>query len=191
MTNMWSKTIYILNWFKKCWSAEGSQTPEPSTFSYLPSRCDLAECGWDLAEFFKFRGRTPLYLISISRDVAEWLERLRDIARDATVPGSIPCFSETVASEGQQMKHCWKSQIITIFAVLFLRPVRNAFVAGSIHYLGKWEGVGPWKSRICWALWNGIELIGECNLGPKNLPYVCVHTSYLRVPEIYQGVWGA
>jgi hypothetical protein len=22
-------------------------------------------------------------------------------------------------------------------------PVRNAFDAGSIHYLGKWEGVGP------------------------------------------------
>jgi hypothetical protein len=25
-------------------------------------------------------------------------------------------------------------------------PVRNAFDAGSIHYLGKWEGVRPWKS---------------------------------------------
>jgi hypothetical protein len=23
-------------------------------------------------------------------------------------------------------------------------PVRNAFDAGSIHYEGKWEGVGPW-----------------------------------------------
>ncbi len=43
-------------------------------------------------------------------------------------------------------------------------PVRNAFDAGSIHYLGKWEGVGPWKSRVFWALWNGIEPIG----GPKN-----------------------
>ncbi len=27
-------------------------------------------------------------------------------------------------------------------------PVRNAFDAGSIHYLGKWEGVGPWKYGI-------------------------------------------
>jgi hypothetical protein len=26
--------------------------------------------------------------------------------------------------------------------------VRNAFDAGSIHYAGKWEGVGPWKSRV-------------------------------------------
>jgi hypothetical protein len=30
--------------------------------------------------------------------------------------------------------------------------VRNVFDAGSIHYLGKWEGVGPWKSRVFWAL---------------------------------------
>jgi hypothetical protein len=28
------------------------------------------------------------------------------------------------------------------------RPVRNAFDAGSIHYLGKWEGVEPWKLRV-------------------------------------------
>jgi hypothetical protein len=28
-------------------------------------------------------------------------------------------------------------------------PVPNA---GSIHYEGKWEGVGPWKSRLFWAL---------------------------------------
>jgi hypothetical protein len=31
-------------------------------------------------------------------------------------------------------------------------PVRNAFDAGSIHYEGKWEGAGPWKSRLSWAL---------------------------------------
>jgi hypothetical protein len=31
-------------------------------------------------------------------------------------------------------------------------PVRNAFDAGSIHYEGKWEGVGPWKSRLFWVL---------------------------------------
>ncbi len=31
-------------------------------------------------------------------------------------------------------------------------PVRNAFDAGTIDYLGKWEGVGPWKSRVFWAL---------------------------------------
>ncbi len=39
------------------------------------------------------------------------------------------------------------------------------------HYKGQWEGVGPWKSRVFWALWNGIEPIGECylGLGPKKL----------------------
>jgi hypothetical protein len=29
-------------------------------------------------------------------------------------------------------------------------PVRNAFDAA--HYEGKWEGVGPWKSRVFQAL---------------------------------------
>jgi hypothetical protein len=43
------------------------------------------------------------------------------------------------------------------------------FDAGSIHYLGKWEGVGPWKSRVFWALCNGIEPIGKCYLGPNKL----------------------
>ncbi len=27
-------------------------------------------------------------------------------------------------------------------------PVYNAFDAGNIHDEGKWEGVGPWKSRL-------------------------------------------
>jgi hypothetical protein len=31
------------------------------------------------------------------------------------------------------------------------RPVHNAFDAGSIHYLGKWEGVGP--CRLILSLW--------------------------------------
>ncbi len=43
-----------------------------------------------------------------------------------------------------------------------------AFDAGSIHWRGKWKGVGPWKSRLFWALWNGIEPIGECHLGPTS-----------------------
>ncbi len=36
---------------------------------------------------------------------------------------------------------------------MIYRLVRNAFGAGSIHYLGKWEGVGA------------LEI--ECILGPK------------------------
>jgi hypothetical protein len=39
--------------------------------------------------------------------------------------------------------------------------------AAAITYEGKWEGVGPWKSRLFGALWNGTEPIGECHLGPK------------------------
>ncbi len=37
-------------------------------------------------------------------------------------------------------------------------PVRNAFDAGSIHYLGKWEGVGPWKTRVFWGLYEMAQI---------------------------------
>jgi hypothetical protein len=50
-------------------------------------------------------------------------------------------------------------------------PVHNAFDAGSIHYEGMREGVGPWKTRVFGALWNGIEPTGECHLGPKKLRF--------------------
>jgi hypothetical protein len=51
----------------------------------------------------------------------------------------------------------------------FYSPVRNAFDAGSIHYDVKWKGVGPWKSRLFWTLWNSIQPIGEYHLGPKKV----------------------
>jgi hypothetical protein len=35
-----------------------------------------------------------------------------------------------------------------------------AFDAGSIYYAGKWEGVGPWKSRLFWA----------CEMSPNYTP---------------------
>ncbi len=40
------------------------------------------------------------------RDLAEWLERLAANAIVATVLGSIPASSDTVDSEGRQMKQC-------------------------------------------------------------------------------------
>ncbi len=46
-------------------------------------------------------------------------------------------------------------KVITIYAPMIYDlygPVRNAFEAGSIHYEGKWEGFGPWKSRVVWVL---------------------------------------
>jgi hypothetical protein len=36
----------------------------------------------------------------------------------------------------------------TTYAPVLYVPVCNDFDAGSIHYLDKWEGVGPWKSRV-------------------------------------------
>ncbi len=40
-------------------------------------------------------------------DLAEWLERLTAYAEVATVLVSIPASSDTVESEGWQMKQCW------------------------------------------------------------------------------------
>ncbi len=44
-------------------------------------------------------------------DLAEWLDRLTADAKVATVLGSIPAFSDTVESEGRQMKQCWIQDI--------------------------------------------------------------------------------
>jgi hypothetical protein len=38
--------------------------------------------------------------------------------------------------------------LITIYAPMNYTAPYVIFDAGSIHYLGKWEGVGPWKSRV-------------------------------------------
>ncbi len=61
------------------------------------SESDLAECGWDLAD----RGWD---LAECVWDLAEWLERLAVNAKAATVLGFFPASSNTVESEGRQMK---------------------------------------------------------------------------------------
>jgi hypothetical protein len=73
---------------------------------------DLADCGWDLAEFWGW-------------DLAVWLERLTANAVVATVLGSIPASSDTVKSKGRQMKQCWilyiknpKNSPFKVFSVL-------------------------------------------------------------------------
>jgi hypothetical protein len=45
-------------------------------------------------------------------NLAKWLERLAVNAKVATVLGSIPASSDTVESEGRQMKQYWISYII-------------------------------------------------------------------------------
>jgi hypothetical protein len=44
--------------------------------------------------------------------------------------------------------------VLTIYAPMIYTAlcVMLGFDAGSTHYLGKWKGVGPWKSRFFWAL---------------------------------------
>ncbi len=38
---------------------------------------------------------------------------------------------------------------LTIYTpMIYTALVGNAFDAGSIHYEGKWEGIGPWKTRV-------------------------------------------
>ncbi len=49
--------------------------------------------------------------MSVCKNLAEWLERLTANAVVTTVLGSIPASSDTVESEGRQMKQCWISYI--------------------------------------------------------------------------------
>ncbi len=61
---------------------------------------DLAECGWDLA-------KCGWDLAWCGWDLASWLDRQTANNEDATVLGSIPVFSDTMESEGRQIKQCW------------------------------------------------------------------------------------
>ncbi len=45
--------------------------------------------------------------LSSGWDLVKWLERLAVYDKVGTVPGSIPGTSDTVESEGRQMKQCW------------------------------------------------------------------------------------
>ncbi len=62
--------------------------------SYMYVHCtEYKHSGWDPAK--------------CRWDIAKWLESLAVNAKVATVLGSIPAFSDTVESEGRQMKQCW------------------------------------------------------------------------------------
>ncbi len=66
-------------------------------------------------------------------------------------------------------------------------PVRNAFDVGSIHYLGKWEGVGPWKSRVSWGYSSTVKAVNEERSTVSSL------SSYLgqapQPPRLSESVW--
>ncbi len=87
-------------------------------FQIIGNYC-LWMSGWDLAELWmrSIRVVDEIYpscawdLAKYGWDLVEWLERLTANAAVATVLGSIPASSDTVESEGRQMKQCWISYI--------------------------------------------------------------------------------
>ncbi len=77
--------------------ADGGWDLAESGWGLAESGWDLADCGWDL--------------VDCGWDLVEWLERLTVNAVVATALGSIPASSDTVETEGRQMKQCWISYI--------------------------------------------------------------------------------
>jgi hypothetical protein len=67
--------------------------------------------------------------------------------------------------------HKWNFRCSLFMDLWFIRPRPRTyfFLYWQIHYEGKWEGVGPWKSRLFGALWIFIEPLGEWHLGPKKV----------------------
>jgi hypothetical protein len=57
--------------------------------------------------------------------------------------------------------------ILTIYGPDLYGPVRNAFDEGKSITGASWRGLGRWKSRLFWALWNGMEPLGEWHSGTK------------------------
>ncbi len=66
--------------------------------------------------------------------------------------------------------YCSKNKqwrLVAIYGPMIYTSPHVMLWCGQIHYEGKWEWVRPWKSRLFWALLNGIEPLAECHLKPK------------------------
>jgi hypothetical protein len=107
--------IQLYSWLKE--DLLHSSTQWPSIRGSHPG--DLAECGWDLAE---------------------WLEHLTASAIVATVLNSIPASSDTVESEGRQIKQCWisyikrkKCQNTPLYKYQEIERLHSMSVLGSHH----------------------------------------------------------
>ncbi len=72
-----------------------------------PDRNFLCQVGSGSRLSFLSRIRFPSRSELLTWDLAEWIERLTANAEVATVLGSILASSDTVESEGRQMKQCW------------------------------------------------------------------------------------
>ncbi len=59
--------------------------------------------------------------------------------------------------------------LITIYAFMIYTAPCIIFWLRAYPLQGEVGGGWAWNSRVFWALWNGIEPIGECHLGPKKL----------------------
>jgi hypothetical protein len=66
------------------------------------------------------------------------------------LPSAITASSLPLSHSHSSLGEAWHNSYLCTYGLY--GSVRNAFDAGSIHYEGKWEGVGPWKSRLFWAL---------------------------------------
>ncbi len=93
-------------------------------------------CGWDLAELWMWS--------SWLSDLAEWLERLAAITNVTTILGSIPASSDTVESEGQQLKQCW----ITYIKKPFSDFQKNVFP--FTYTKSYWSRVCGWDLAVLW-----------------------------------------
>ena len=85
-----------------------------------------------------------------------------------------------------------------IILLLYAKPIlddRLFPLLGQIHYLGKWKGVGPWKSQHFWAP-NGTRLKARCHFTrPKNFsiskapppPPTCPRNGFAQIKSITYG----
>ncbi len=82
----------------------------------------------------------------------------------------------------------------TTYAPMIYTVLCIMFWMRAYPFLGKWEGVGPWKSRVFWAP-NGTLLSARCYFtGPKKLsisraqpPPTCPRNGFAHIQNIMHG----
>ncbi len=86
----------------------GVQLGRPLSF-----KTPILICRWDLAEWYLYNVHCTLfsYTVAQCRKYTVTAKVANAAPEVATVLGSIPETSDTVESEGRQMKQCWKTNI--------------------------------------------------------------------------------
>ncbi len=139
---------------------------------------------WIFLYFLWVGGENFVQLISYSRRVHQFF--LQRSLTAFIINDDNQLFVRQTNQNSPNVRRDFLRQFLAIYV-----PMISIYMASCVMLLvraasitrASGRGVGPGKSTLFWGLWNGIEPIDECHLGPKKsrvyITYM-VHLQYIR-----------